>query len=85
MIYPQAAPLVMTRKTHDALKASIRHWKRLASGKRRKGEWMLSDDCALCGLFIEDHCGARFKAAARVELKFLESLLPKRKRKVKKP
>jgi hypothetical protein len=44
--------------TLAALKESIAHWKRLANGKRQKGEEILSSDCALCQTFvvISDSC-----------------------------
>ena len=108
----------MTRKAHDALKASIRHWKRMAAGKRRNKESPTADHCALCKEFQDNfgdpdfctgcpvsektkltgclgtpfseawrawrNCGGdspEFKAAARKEIEFLESLLPKRKKK----
>ncbi len=105
----------MEQATLTALQDSIEHWKRLESGKRRKGECLGADDCALCGVFnnwntpIGDEClgcpvfektGERrcekspynsarniyvehgkldspeFKAAAKEERLFLESLLP---------
>lgn len=35
-----------------ALEDSIKHWERLASGKRRFGEFAGSDSCALCKKFL---------------------------------
>lgn len=104
----------MTRKTRDELKASIRHWNRLATGTTRPGEDTSGKFCALCKLFYSlDGCGQcpvklrtgksfclgspwadardayeddgleskEFKSAARKELDFLKSLLPKGRRK----
>jgi hypothetical protein len=42
----------MTRKALTALKSSIAHWERLASGKRRGGESIGSSHCALCRKFL---------------------------------
>ena len=41
----------MTTKTVEALQKSIRHWHRLATGKRLSNETMSASDCALCRLF----------------------------------
>src|SRR3990172_5751461 len=51
-------PGIMTtdRKTLAALKKSILHWGRLASGQVRRGEWIGPDHCALCKLFIAGEC-----------------------------
>lgn len=109
----------MTPSTLKALKASIAHWRRLATGKRRLFERPAAEDCALCAKFCRqlvnqwgrisgtcDGCPVKnrtgrntclgtpykaarnkwliygadspeFKAAAKEELEFLESLLPK--------
>lgn len=105
----------MNAQTLKALKSSIAHWKRLAAGKRRLGEGIGANSCALCRLFlglqatckgcpVREHTGKgtcegtpywraekannkygldskRFKLAAAKELAFLESLLPKRRKK----
>lgn len=108
----------MNAKTLKALKASIRHWERMANGKSIQGEGVTWEYCELCKMFLsidlfpnrEDcrlcpvklrtgrrHCdrtpwraaslawhnGANseeFMKAARKELTFLKSLLPKGKR-----
>ena len=110
----------MDRKTLAALKKSIEHWERLASGQARRGEWIGPGHCALCKLFLDGACkdcpvaertgyrycdgtpygivqayvdarflvdresilnSQEFKSAARKELRFLKSLLPKPKQK----
>ena len=103
----------MPPPTLKALKQSIAHWKRLATGKRREGERTGVHDCALCVLFFRTDCAGcpvaqkvnrigcsntpyvnandayydtgldspEFKAAAKVELEFLQSLLPKQRTK----
>lgn len=105
----------MNAQTLKALKSSIAHWKRLAAGKRRLGEGIGANSCALCRLFlgkqitcrgcpVSKHTGEktcvgtpywraeqagetygldseRFKLEAAKELAFLESLLPKRRKK----
>ena len=112
--------MTIDRKTLAALKKSIAHWERLASGHRKRGEWIGPHQCALCKLFIADECegcpvaeetgysycdgtpyeivqtyvdarflvdresilnSQEFKSAARKELRFLKSLLPKPKQK----
>ncbi len=45
----------METETLDALKESIAHWKRLASGKRNVNERPSEQDCALCGIFLADN------------------------------
>jgi len=106
-------PNNMNSKTLTALKQSIAHWKRMATGKARTDERPGSSGCALCKLFKNTkkwcrgcpvykrtgitNCistpyfeaastyhgsgieSGQFKLAARIELKFLQSLLPKRK------
>lgn len=100
----------MNERTLTALKESIEHWERLASGETGFVEDVGSADCALCTIFLDEHecagcpvhekTGAekcafspyvealnsrrkygldspQFKSAARKELKFLKSLLPK--------
>lgn len=47
------AQMNMNAKTLKALKASIAHWRRLATGKASVTERPFSDDCALCKLFVE--------------------------------
>jgi hypothetical protein len=42
----------MPAKTLPDLRASIAHWTRLATGKRRKNESIGAYDCALCVRFI---------------------------------
>ena len=46
----------MNTKTLKALKQSIAHWKRLATGKREDYEDIGIHDCALCQIFFEDGC-----------------------------
>lgn len=48
----------MNRRTRDALKSSIAHWNRHATGKAKKGEGIHSYDCALCKLFLHNNNGA---------------------------
>ena len=106
----------MKATTLKALKQSIAHWKRLATGKCKPGETIGHKSCALCRMFCRKKSGALacvgcpvffrtgatlcrntpyysvcaelmlsgqqsevFKEEARNELKFLQSLLPKRK------
>jgi hypothetical protein len=45
----------MKTKTLKALKESIKHWDRMATGKARLGEEPDSDHCALCSLFNRDN------------------------------
>lgn len=107
----------MTTVALKALKLSIAHWQRLASGNRKRGEKPITKNCALCALFIEQDGDAScegcpifesteerfcngtpyriayrssddhgldsplFHAAARKELAFLKSLLPKKETK----
>lgn len=106
----------MKPTTLKALKQSIAHWRRLATGKEKKGEHPDSSSCALCKLFIRIGCKgcpvaekaretgcngtpfldaykryqqmgwgfaseSTFRTAAKKELAFLESLLPKKPRK----
>lgn len=101
----------MNPTTLKALKQSIAHWNRLATGRRRNGETVGASQCALCQLFLymrdckgcpvaekvnrsgceltpymdavnalcaHGHDSPEFKAAAKVELEFLRSLLPKK-------
>lgn len=114
----------MPPATLKALNASIAHWRRLATGKRRSGEGHCADDCALCHEFFfnskdefsrckgcpvkartgrrlcadtpwgaanaaasdyDSYNSLQFKAAARKELQFLESLLPRKKKGAKNP
>jgi hypothetical protein len=44
----------MNSKTRKALMKSIQHWKRLATGKRRRNEVVGPQYCALCEMFIEN-------------------------------
>jgi hypothetical protein len=116
----------MNEQTLTALKDSIEHWKRLATGKSKKGEGIYQVDCALCLTFYRrESCEGcpvneagfpycrrsvweaclravevwqcaqhskykswkdtpRFRKAARAQVKFLESLLPKEKSEPKK-
>lgn len=98
--------------TLNALKESISHWERLASGMQDVGEEPYYSDCALCETFDKNDnncagCPVRiatgerdcegspyyeaqqewergdlfspdFRKAAKVQLKFLQSLLPKK-------
>ena len=112
----------MDRKTLAALKKSIEHWERLASGQLKRGEWIGPDHCSLCKLFYDGGCNGcpvaektgyndcqttpydiviayvdacfgldresilnskGFKSAARKELRFLKSLLPKQRKRSK--
>ena len=41
----------MNAKTLDALKSSIKHWERMATGTSRKNEAPKSEQCALCRMF----------------------------------
>lgn len=41
----------MNSKTLEALRASIAHWDRLASGNRNKGEMIGVNHCSLCSVF----------------------------------
>jgi hypothetical protein len=106
----------MNARTLKALRGSIAHWKRMATGKARSDEKPYADYCDLCTLFLKGDCSGcpvmertgkyscletpyyaahgayisygkhsrKFKAAAKKELTFLRSLLPKRKRTGKK-
>jgi len=110
----------MNATTLKALKLSIEHWERLATGKRKRGETADGKFCALCDLFYNEHDDCRalrcagcpvseitghplcettpyyharnisfdhelrsdeFKNAAKLELDFLKSLLPKKGKK----
>ncbi len=107
----------MKAETLKALKASIAHWRRLATGKNAFGEEPYGDDCPLCDLFYhrgewmpcqgcpvskrakDSSCrntpwsdaamayrkfGANseiFHRAATKQLKFLQSLLPRKEAK----
>lgn len=42
---------IMDSRTLAALKSSIAHWERLATGKRKHNECVGVDDCSLCGMF----------------------------------
>lgn len=102
----------LTKKALRALKASIAHWKRLATGKRLADETIFISSCALCSAFY-DHgsctgCPIKkrtgragcegtpwirtrnavnnytynsdeFRSAAKKQLEFLQSFLPKTK------
>ncbi len=50
----------MTTQALKALKESIAHWTRLATGKRITDEDIYDDDCALCAKFYcgkeDEHC-----------------------------
>ena len=46
----------LSKRAATALEKSIAHWKRLASGERKKGEAPSSDWCALCALYIHSWC-----------------------------
>jgi hypothetical protein len=108
----------MDATTLKALRQSIAHWKRLATGKRKDDEGIYIEDCALCNKFFKNvdcasdclgcpvrnetgfsHCtgtpwkrvreslyrdgilSGKFRAEAREMLSFLQSLLPKNKKK----
>lgn len=62
----------MPAKTLAALKKSIEHWERLASGENDYQESIYSGDCALCGLFYHygeptdcDGCPVKAKTGRR--------------------
>ncbi len=44
----------MTPKALKALKSSIAHWRRMATGKARPGEVPLGSNCALCVMFYKE-------------------------------
>jgi hypothetical protein len=44
----------MKPETLAALKESIKHWERLATGKRKENESIFYPDCALCSLFYHN-------------------------------
>lgn len=107
----------MNAKTLKALKLTVAHWTRLATGKRRKNESIYAENCALCKMFLvkydcsKEEClgcpvaentghqfcqrtpwynakdaknefgikSVIFKSAAKKQLAFLTSLLPKKK------
>lgn len=46
----------MNKLTRNDLEGSIRHWSRMARGKRNFYEGHLSDSCALCRRFLEQDC-----------------------------
>ncbi len=46
----------MEFETEAALRDSIAHWERLASGTSGENEGIYADNCALCGLFIQNEC-----------------------------
>ena len=46
----------MYKSTYEALQASIEHWIRLYTGKRRDGERAGSEDCPLCKRFTCGKC-----------------------------
>lgn len=106
----------MKPSTLKALRQSIAHWRRMATGKSKPGESPVGSQCALCRAFYSiklgvcDGCPVKkktgfnlchrtpfhqaatfwrssgiastvFKLAAKVELAFLRSLLPKKKKK----
>lgn len=48
----------MNPTTLKALRASIRHWERLATGKQKGGEDIYAKSCALCHLFLDDSLDA---------------------------
>ena len=46
----------MNRVTKKALKESIAHWRRLATGTQTTSEDIGSENCALCMEFLENDC-----------------------------
>ena len=46
----------MTPEALEALKKSIEHWERLASGTAREGEGIRSKSCPLCALYVQNFC-----------------------------
>lgn len=60
----------MSPKTLKALKLSIAHWKRLATGTEKKGEMPHADDCALCKLFWTDNGCKDCPVAAKTGLNY---------------
>ena len=105
---------IMKAEILEALKDSINHWTRMATGKAKRGEVPGPDHCALCRMFNRKpfHCrgcpvmnrthlpscgstpygeaekeadlygmkSPAFKEAAAKELKFLKSLLPRKRK-----
>ena len=53
---PKPRPILLDPDGLKRLRASIAHWKRLASGKRRKGEDCFADHCALCKRWAASGC-----------------------------
>lgn len=45
----------MNKKTQEALKASIQHWKENEAAESSDEASVWGDDCALCGLFVQPH------------------------------
>ena len=48
----------MNAKTLRAIKASINHWERLATGFHGRYEGFGGEDCALCQIFRSEHTAA---------------------------
>ena len=44
----------LTERDRKALRESIRHWQRLASGTERLGETINNDSCPLCQIYNND-------------------------------
>ena len=53
---PKPRPIHLDADGRKRLRASIAHWKRLATGKQRAGEEANSDHCALCARWFDDDC-----------------------------
>lgn len=102
----------MNAKTLKALRSSIAHWRRMATGRALPGEVPYGSQCALCNIFLSQACrgcpvmkktmncscgntpfcyalqafqrgglsSSEFQMYATDELKFLKSLLPKKKK-----
>ena len=49
-------PIVLDADGRKRLRASIAHWKRLATGQRHPGERCYSDHCALCERWLGYDC-----------------------------
>ena len=49
-------PIRLDADGRKRLRASIAHWKRLATGKQRTGEEDNADHCALCARWLDDDC-----------------------------
>ena len=53
----QRVAAVMTATARKALKASIKHWERLVSGREKLGEGLGPSHCPLCKKYIDNSDG----------------------------